>query len=181
LVFLLGFALAYALILTALSASLATAEHRAKGKIDIYFASEAERYPLQGHVFAFETDSRGSCEIHGLPLFPADIPVTFGAIQSSYSLVLKQAPHGRLAVHPGCSPRSTRGFGDEMTLIRSYRINHCEACVQISEATWDTTRAEVAERSARCFNIHAPTPLLDQRLREERKNQLRAELRSRTE
>ncbi|HEV8543236.1 MAG TPA: hypothetical protein VGR78_12645 [Verrucomicrobiae bacterium] len=91
--------------------------------------SKKERY-----VFAFETDDRKYCELHGKPLISELVPVFSDRIGNILTTVLRKAPHGRLAANAGCSVAKREDC---------VRVNRCSDCVAISEAFFHFSQAEI--------------------------------------
>jgi hypothetical protein len=87
------------------------------------------------YVYTFEVDSRARCELHGMPLKPAQVPVIVGGAIQTFML-LSNAPHGRLSVEVGHWYRTNS----------TIEINRCDECTRISEHYYRTTREEGIQR-----------------------------------
>lgn len=94
--------------------------HRPKPSMDSLICNgpKSRNEPL---VFAFETDDRANCELHGTSLVSARIP-TVG--NPRFACVLAAAPHGRILAYSPPNRSSNPRF---------VTINRCSDCVTFSE------------------------------------------------
>ena len=112
------------------SKSITGSKQARQARIEFYMKSPRSTGQL-GAVYAFEDDSREFCEFHRECLFPVTIPVLSGCRWEARGEVIEGAPHGRLMI--------------QSSYRRPITINRCETCTRITEAFFETTRAQMEE------------------------------------
>lgn len=99
-----------------------------------FFDSDAPASPRQGYIFDFEDSDQTTCKVHRAALVRTEVPAGFGCFQPGGSMLLRQAPHGRIVAAGGMLyPWSPR------TVV----VNRCEECTLFTERHYGMTRTEL--------------------------------------